>query len=309
MEFNKVQSMLLGVAMGDAYGAPYEFAFKDRYEYGHGLDFSQYRSHPTRKQGMYTDDTQMSIAVAELLSGDLPFTHENLADAFVMCYKRDPIEGYSKRVKAALEASSSGKEFLQNIDKNATGNGAAMRALPLGVIKDLSTLIQYAKINAEVSHNTPQGIASSVAVALLAHNFLYGDGNKSMFDFVLPHIEKIDKESYEHFKAIQHLPREDPEIIFGKEFSASGLSGDAMHSVGAVMYILSTHADPKVVLRKAIHLGGDTDSTAAMSLGLNLAKYEVRLLPDFLLKGLTNHEFGRDYIIKLGDKLAKKLGV
>ena len=78
---------------------------------GHRL--GPYSRHPrhTIEPGCYTDDTQMSIAVAELLVSDTHFSRENLAELFVSCFQRDPRAGYARgedyhrTMKAALPPS------------------------------------------------------------------------------------------------------------------------------------------------------------------------------------------------------------
>jgi hypothetical protein len=75
--------MLIELAIGDAYGAGFEYASPhvvERYN-----DLSRYFQHPrhTLQPGAYTDDTQMSLAIAEaMVSGD-PWTLEMLASRFV----------------------------------------------------------------------------------------------------------------------------------------------------------------------------------------------------------------------------------
>ena len=75
--------MLLELAIGDAYGAGFEYADIE-YVKQHNNLFN-YVKHPRHKliPGSYTDDTQMSIAIAEMIISKEPWTRENLADKFV----------------------------------------------------------------------------------------------------------------------------------------------------------------------------------------------------------------------------------
>lgn len=59
--------MLVELAIGDAYGAGFEYAAADFVKTNNNLD--KYYSHPFHKitPGNYTDDTQMSIGITELL--------------------------------------------------------------------------------------------------------------------------------------------------------------------------------------------------------------------------------------------------
>lgn len=88
--------MLLELAIGDAYGAGFEYANSQFIASKNTL--SGYVQHPRHniKPGCYTDDTQMSIAIAEVLVSQQPWTEEILANNFVTVFKRDPREGYAK---------------------------------------------------------------------------------------------------------------------------------------------------------------------------------------------------------------------
>lgn len=311
MALNKIQNMLLGITIGDAFGAGYEFLKGGREEVKNTFDFTKYKKHsldPQNKQGMYTDDTQMSIAICELLLSDKEFNHETLADSFVNCYKRDSIVGYAQGFKAFLDSINSGKEFLEKIKPNSIRNGAAMRAVPLGIVKNIEIVINSATINAEVTHNTPQGIASSICVALMSHYFFHNIKEPSnVYDYIEPHIRKIHPESTDHFKAAYQMEKENAKILFGEENIYKGIPCDGMRTAGAVLYLLSNFdKDIKEALKQAVLLGGDTDSVASITLGIIAMEEGLKDLPSFLLDDLINHEFGKDYIISLGKKLSKK---
>ena len=88
--------MLVELAVGDAYGAGFEYAsdalVRDR------NDLSWYVQHPRHgiRPGAYTDDTQMSIAVAEAILSGERWTPALLARHFVTAFKRDRREGYAR---------------------------------------------------------------------------------------------------------------------------------------------------------------------------------------------------------------------
>jgi len=85
--------MLLQGAIGDAYGAGFEFAPMEKISQDNTI--SRYEPHPLFPEihGKYTDDTQMSLAIAELLISGAAWTPENIAQKFVECFKRDPRRG------------------------------------------------------------------------------------------------------------------------------------------------------------------------------------------------------------------------
>src|SRR3954471_12563044 len=107
--------MLVELAIGDAYGAGFEYA--DEQLVREQNDLSRYIQHPRHgiKPGCYTDDTQMSVAVAEAIVADEPWTPQNLASRFVAAFKRDPREGYAGSFYGFLQEVKDGAEFLARI--------------------------------------------------------------------------------------------------------------------------------------------------------------------------------------------------
>ena len=94
--------MLLEIAVGDAYGAGMEYV-EPEYTLEHN-HLRSYVAHPrhTIAPGAYTDDTQLSIAIAEAIVDDAPWTREEIADRFVAVFKPRPAAG----VRAAASTSS-----------------------------------------------------------------------------------------------------------------------------------------------------------------------------------------------------------
>ena len=307
---NKTQNLLLGLAIGDAFGIAYETM--SRHEIPVVFNFSKYNKHPKEgwgnKAGAYTDDTQMSIAITELLLSRKPLTEKAFADYFVKTYKRDERNGYGKGLRIALPKVSDGKELMEQLKKDSIRNGAAMRATPLGILKNPKLVIEAALTNASVTHNTPQGRASSVCMALASHYFLYDVGAISgLFDYCLRLSSGIHRESTDYWLAVSKMKELDPVLLFGEKDKDFGIPCDGMRTAGAVLYLVSKYPDTVSVLRESVLLGGDTDSVAALATGLKAVQGGLDTLPEFLLRDLENNEFGKDYLICLGDKLSKLL--
>ena len=170
--------MLLELAIGDAYGAGFEYV--DRSIIKRFNNLKEYRKHQKYDigDGRYTDDTQMSLAIAELLVEGVEWTPLNIANKFVEVFKRDPREGYAGRFYQFLQEVKTGEEFLQKMHPESDKSGAAMRACPIGFIPDIQEVIRHATIQAKLTHNTPLGINAAVAAALMSHYFIYNHGGK-----------------------------------------------------------------------------------------------------------------------------------
>jgi ADP-ribosylglycohydrolase len=181
--------MLVELAIGDAYGAGFEYATAD--VVARHNDLSGYVRHPKHaiRPGCYTDDTQMSIAVAEAVVSGEPWTREALAERFVTAFKRDPREGCAGRFHAFLCEVRDPAEFLARIRPDSDKSGAAMRAAPIGVFRPAAEVIRRCSLQAAITHDTPDSIAAAVAAALMTHYFLFRLGPKAdLGAFLAAHV-------------------------------------------------------------------------------------------------------------------------
>lgn len=118
-----VAALLVELAIGDAYGAGFEYAPPEFVRLGNTL--TAYARHPTHtdiRPGMYTDDAQMSIAVAEWLLDGEP-TREDLAERFVRVYHRDERAGYASGFRSVLDRVWSGGSCSRRCVPAATRAG------------------------------------------------------------------------------------------------------------------------------------------------------------------------------------------
>jgi len=85
--------MLVELAVGDAYGAGFEFRNPLYVRAFNKLDRHRRPALTIAKPGRYTDDTQMTIAVTEALLSGEPWSPALVAAHFVEAFKRDPRGG------------------------------------------------------------------------------------------------------------------------------------------------------------------------------------------------------------------------
>ncbi len=279
--------MLIELAIGDAYGAGFEYA-SDRIvrEYN---DLSRYIQHPRHGivPGCYTDDTQMSIAIAEAIVDRDPWTPEALAQRFVTAFKRDPRKGYASRFHDFLTQVSDGAEFVATIRPYSDKSGAAMRACPIGVYASVAEVIDRCTVQAALTHNTPDGINAAVAVALMTHYFLYRIGPKAdLPDFLCSYVPGPWATQWR-----------------GK-VGAQGLM-----SVHAALTALQANCSMSDLLKACVAFTGDVDTVAAIALGAGACSVEIEQdLPQHLLLGLEDGLFGRKYLQQLDGRLMAIVG-
>jgi ADP-ribosylglycohydrolase len=274
--------MLLELAIGDAYGAGFEYASPDIVQCYN--DLSRYVQHPRHqlKPGSYTDDTQMSLAIAQAIVAQEPWTPEVLATRFVETFKRDPREGYASRFYQFLLKIRDGHEFLEAINWTSDKSGAAMRAAPMGVFPTVEKVIEAATIQAAITHNTPDGINAARAAALMSHYFIYQLGPKrELGKFLTAYV------SGEWSKPWQG------------EVKSKGWM-----SVRAAITAVMRNDSLSELLQDCIAFTGDVDTVAAIALAAASCSEEIKQdLPEHLIAGLENGSYGRDYIVALDRKL------
>ncbi|CAN1209156.1 ADP-ribosylglycohydrolase family protein [Tumidithrix helvetica PCC 7403] len=278
--------MLLELAIGDAYGAGFEYAAAPILKRN---DLSGYIKHPKHdiRPGQYTDDTQMSLAIAEAIVSEVPWTPESLAKGFVEVFHRDPHEGYASRFYGFLQQTKTGQDFLANIRANSDKSGSAMRASPIGVFGDIAEVLEKASIQARLTHDTPDGIAAAQASALMTHYFLYDLGAKSDLGNFLD----------------AKVPGYQWAIAWQGEVGAKGWM-----SVRAAVTAVTRNDSLSEVLRDSINFGGDVDTVATIALAAASCSREVSQdLPQHLVDALENDAYGRDYILALDAQLLAKV--
>jgi ADP-ribosyl-[dinitrogen reductase] hydrolase len=280
--------MLLRIAQGDAFGLAVEYAKypRDQELKEKVLRFERYYKHPTHslQPGCFSDDTQMSVAVAEVLLKD-PTAHRSayeFTDSFIHCFKRDERDGYSRGFQAFLEKVTTPEEFLATIRNDSDKNGAAMRSVPIGVLSDPVDVANVAKVQAEITHNTIGGTMASVLVALMSHFALYTDEPLSE----LP--DWLDKTAHAQPPPWKGDPVQGP--------------GVGMNTARAVMTLLTTERTLLGIAKKTIEWGGDTDSVLAIAWGIASARMTEEL-PPFFEGGLENGPYGRTFLRNLGERL------
>lgn len=277
--------MLLELAIGDAYGAGFEYADENIF----ANDLSRYVQHPRHRliPGSYTDDTQMSIAIAEVLVSRAPWTPQVLADKFVQVFKRDQREGYARKFYHFLQSVNNGEEFLERIQPHSDKSGAAMRAAPIGVYSTPEKVIEAATVQAAITHNTPDGINAAVAAALMSHYFIYQHGTKRKLGQFL-----------EGFVSGE----------WSKPWTGE-VKAQGWMSVQAAVTAIMRNDSLSEILQDCINFTGDVDTVGAIALGAASCSEEIiQDIPEHMILTLENGTYGRDFIIDLDKQLMSLVG-
>ena len=278
--------MLLSLAIGDAYGAAFEYSPESMITQHNTGQY--YSKHPRHKiaPGHYTDDTQMTLAIAEALVSGERWTPLNLASRFVEVFKRDPRVGYAGGFYKFLCEIKSGREFLEKIKPTSDKSGAAMRTTPIGLCETLGEVEDKTRIQAAITHNTPDGIDAALAASYMIFYFHKAHGlAKDLPAWLSSELDPRWAVPWE-----------------GKVKSKGWMS------VRAAITAVSRNNSMTSLLIDCCNFRGDVDTVATIALAAaSLCEDYEQDLDEVLLHGLENHTgYGRDYLIKLDSQLMER---
>ncbi len=153
---------LLGLALGDALGAPLE---------GGPVERALWRVLGRTRMGetRFTDDTQMALDLAESLVECEDLDPDHVAARFARSYRwsRGYGPGAAKLLKR-IRAGAPWREANRSVyPEGSFGNGGAMRAPVVGLrfFSSPTLVADAARRSAEITHAHPLGIQGAVAIA------------------------------------------------------------------------------------------------------------------------------------------------
>jgi poly(ADP-ribose) glycohydrolase ARH3 len=297
----RFRGCLLGLAIGDALGGKFEAqsadAIRSRFPTPEALT-----GYP-QEEIWYTDDTQMTIGVAETLVAHGQIDEQKLCQAFAANYL--PSRGYGRGARAVLEAMEAGQDYRQIAERffpgGSFGNGAAMRVAPVRLLfrDDRRRLWEQARLSALPTHLHPLGIegaqllALAVALSSLMERF---DRNR----FFAELRSACESASY------RAKMEEATQVETADDLARLGNRIEALESVPtAIASFALTPESFELTISNVIFLGGDTDTLAAMAGALSGAYLGAARLPARLVGLLESSPKGRAYLHQLADDLCQ----
>jgi ADP-ribosyl-[dinitrogen reductase] hydrolase len=289
--------MLMSIGVADAYAIPWEFV-KNPKDHGLVNDLQTYQQHP--KYGpagelvpsQYTDDTLRSIATALVVinnKNSTAFDPTAYVRTIQLVVQSDRRKGWSRRFQSYLEANLNADpvDFLRGISKRADTNGALMGCLPVAYLKTPVDVRLAVAAQAMATHSS-RTVPFAQSMALAAHYFLNGGKRDGLVDYLAEESEG---------PSTGDLPK-----TGGVDMSAAGTCSAVLALLGCGPYA-PEHESLSGLLRAAVDLGGDTDSVAALVVGI--ASCSTEFTHDLPVKLVDELDLGRGkhYLRSLDKKL------
>jgi ADP-ribosyl-[dinitrogen reductase] hydrolase len=272
MRESNIIGSILGTAIGDAIGLPYEGLSRRRAAKLLGVP-NQHRL--LFGFGMVSDDTEHTCLVAQSLvaaGDDVSEFQSQLAWRLRFWLLGLPAGVGFATLRSILRLWLGFSPNRSGVF--SAGNGPAMRTAILGVvIKDPNKLREFVRVTSKITHTDPKAEYGAFAIALAAQNACQST-KISGDDFLLKLNYYLGSEASQFIKIITQVVNsvnnDRSTLQFAAEIGLSkGISGYVYHSVPIVIHAwLSNQNDFKKAIITTVECGGDTDSTAAMVGGI-----------------------------------------
>jgi len=312
--FDKFSGTLLGVAIGDTLGKPFEGMLREQIQ-SKVKNFQEFVMKNKKLFNTYTDDTQLTIHTARALIEGSGFNIDDFVRAYVNWLDDPPIgPGYGcltaiKKLKYGI----SWKEAASN----SGGNGTAMRVSPIGLFysNEPEELKRTAYQSSLITHSHPAATASAIVIAraiayLIDKNPQDGFSIDEFFNIIIDSISDSQEPIWVEFISILRKVRENIGTPINSgliKFSQIGVRSPffieeylgkafvhpyAISTVACAIFIfvnkLNSFEDCIYELASA---GGDSDTVGAIGGSLAGAYFGMKNIPIELVDLLKNKKF------------------
>jgi poly(ADP-ribose) glycohydrolase ARH3 len=269
---DKFVGSMLGLALGDALGAPHE---------GGPIARTAWWALGVGKGGVlrWTDDTEMAVWLARSLIENRGLDPDHLARTWAgeADWKRGYGSGARRlltRIREGLDWRTANRSVFPD---GSYGNGAAMRAAPLGLFfhDDSAELARAAEVASSITHAHPLGIEGGVLIARATAMALAGPLDLDALREACREAEFRDR------LAIAKEPMDRDAVK-----RRLGMGIEAHRSSVTAVYAAARFAEFRPMIEFIISMGGDTDTVGAMAGGIFGARHGAGALPAEALEDL-----------------------
>lgn len=284
---NRAVGSLLGLALGDALGAPFEFL-----RAGNVPDPVPALEQPwlDLPPGSTTDDTAMARNLARSLADRGRLDPDDLVRRHLEWFATDPPDVGTltrrvlKRAAAGEDATAAARAIWQERGPEVSaGNGSVMYCAPLGLAfaNRPSELVELAPALSALTHHDERCRTAVLAVTLAVAALVRGQDRRSAAESALTAVLGRDGGEELEFLVEQ----------VGRSRAIDGPDqGFCLFTAGAGLQALLRFDAFEPALRHVVGLGGDTDTNAAVAGALLGAFVGVDGLPDLWLARLRDPE-------------------
>ncbi len=296
---------LIGLLIGDAVGVPYEFNPPENLPAIAQIDIKPpigfRRTYPDVAIGTWSDDGAQALCLLASLLHCNQLDPEDLGRRLLDWYEHGymAIDRYvfdvGGQTARSLSMLKSGKPALEagSSDDRAQGNGSLMRVLPLALWHRGSDedLVRDAQNQSKVTHGHLVVQVCCAAYCLWARRIL--QGNRNAWRCAIDDLYRIYQTDTKAQTALDSICPADAPSGHG-----SGYVVDCLHSARWVLEAGSYES----VVKAAIALGNDTDTTACVAGGIAGLRDGIQAIPDRWRHQLRGQALVEPLLIQLLDR-------
>lgn len=312
MRIRATVGCLLGTAVGDALGLPFEGLSRRRQQHlypeilGHRFLFGR---------GMFSDDTEQTLMVAQALivsAGDVGAFEQDLARRFRFWLLGLPAGVGSATLRAIVKLWLGFPPGRSGVF--SAGNGAAMRNAIIGVChgQDFRLLRDLVHASTRLTHTDLRAEVGALAVAVAAHLSSRCPDRASLAEAYNHSLHRLLPAEADDFlglieKTLESAGRGETTQAFARALGCDeGVSGYVYHTVPTVIHAwLSRPDDYQGAIIDVVRCGGDTDTTAAILGGIIGARVGKAGIPQAWIDGVWEWPRTVAWIEALGVRLAE----
>lgn len=286
---NRIYGSIIGLAVGDAFGAPVEFKARGSYpkvtEYLSGGEFNL-------PKGFWTDDTSLALCVIDSINRTQNFDlksqmlnfrkwwHDGFMSSTGFCFD---IGNTTKKALARFEKTDI---VLAGDENDPATNGAIMRLAPVSFYfhKSLNNAIKYSMLHTRTTHGALECQEASAILTYVLLMLLQGKSKNEVLKFT--HFEYSLKSRIKEIQYGSFKNKAEDEI------SGKGLAFDTLEAALYAFYHSENFLDGLII---AVNLGDDTDTVGAVYGQIAGCFYGLQAIPTELVLNL--HEMNKIMIM------------
>lgn len=286
--YHQIKAVLFGVAVADALGVPVEFYPRETLTLNPVKEMRAYGTYHQPK-GTWSDDSSLTFCLADALCE--PYDLTNIAQKsfnwFDEAYwsARGEVFDIGRATLQALQKFGKGIPAVECGGANETdnGNGSLMRILPLVFYSQVLSPFERYELAMEVSsitHRHNRSINACYYYLEFARYLLEGKVDQfSIYRFLQFEVQALLHLSYSQ-EELQPFERLFKQQIWELPESEIQSSGYVIHTLEASIWCLLTTNSYQEAVLKAVNLGDDSDTTAAVTGGLAAILYGFENIPE-----------------------------
>ncbi|WP_432698236.1 ADP-ribosylglycohydrolase family protein [Marinobacterium sp. YM272] len=300
--YTNLRGMLVGLAVGDALGAPVEFMMPGAFE-----PVSDYRTGGPHNlpAGYWTDDTSMALCSGVSLCLQNGFDPRDQMERFTRWFRQGYLSSTGRcfdignRTRAALTRfERTGEAFAGEESFDSAGNGALMRLAPVALYyhQELESALEIAREHSRLTHADIRCLEANELLVWMLWHLSRGMDKEALFDAVQARADRFTDAEMMLLARGSFLQLQPP-LIRG--------SGYVVKSLEAALWAFAQSSSFAEGALMAVNLGDDADTTGAIYGQIAGAFYGYEAIPQHWRSGLYQH----DRIVALSDALIQRSAV